>query len=212
MGELYRARPAPTSKMFDVLARMLKCAAAVCLGCCLAAAILWVRSYSVMYVVNANVAQPTPTTQSAVALISSRGTFSVEFWRQYNRAGFGKLDRRIDVGSYQSHPLTPANLQWLAHEEAVGISHRIGGFRYTHDTLATLSGSMHQESWQYVVPAWFVVALFALWPGWVVTRFVRSQFRHRDANLCSNCGYDLRATPTRCPECGTSSPLITSPA
>ena len=53
-----------------------------------------------------------------------------------------------------------------------------------------------------VLPDWALIATTALMPaGWVV-RFGRRRGR-ATRGLCSHCGYDLRATPERCPECGT---------
>jgi hypothetical protein len=54
--------------------------------------------------------------------------------------------------------------------------------------------------------AWLVVLALALLPlarlaGYVGHR--RTMRRRKDAGLCSHCGYDLRATRDRCPECGT---------
>jgi hypothetical protein len=50
------------------------------------------------------------------------------------------------------------------------------------------------------VPYWFLALLTAGGPAarWHHARRARS----RSLGLCSACGYDLRATPDRCPECG----------
>lgn len=52
---------------------------------------------------------------------------------------------------------------------------------------------------------WFVAIAFAVFP---LYRFAARQRRRRRIAIarqgrCINCGYDLRATPDRCPECGT---------
>ena len=51
------------------------------------------------------------------------------------------------------------------------------------------------------IPHWALVVLTAVLPVIALLRFVRNRNRRRD-NLCPKCGYDLRATPGRCPECG----------
>jgi len=55
------------------------------------------------------------------------------------------------------------------------------------------------------IPHWLLVLLFAAAPAAVYLLRTR---RHRfKAGVCSQCGYDLRATPDRYPECGA----LTSP-
>ncbi|MGA2584685.1 MAG: hypothetical protein ABSG31_15525 [Tepidisphaeraceae bacterium] len=61
------------------------------------------------------------------------------------------------------------------------------------------------------MPDWPLVILTGLPPLlWIFynRRPIRNRWR-RMRGLCEVCGYDLRATPQRCPECGT---MVKSPA
>jgi hypothetical protein len=74
--------------------------------------------------------------------------------------------------------------------ESPFLSYRLAGLAYVDG-----SGRM------VVVPHLWLVALFAVLPlGRLVRR--RRSARATRKGVCRVCGYDLRTTPERCPECG----------
>ena len=56
-------------------------------------------------------------------------------------------------------------------------------------------------------PQWLVAGLCGLLPAVRLARRRRRTLRRR-GGLCPACGYDLRATPGRCPECGKANPEV----
>ena len=69
------------------------------------------------------------------------------------------------------------------------------GFRYYRITSAGM------RRWNLMLPFWLIGLAAAVPPiGWLGRR-LRTR-RRRSAGRCAACGYDLRATPGRCPECG----------
>lgn len=52
-----------------------------------------------------------------------------------------------------------------------------------------------------VVPYWFLCLMSLVWPLYVSVGVVR-RWRRQRLGLCPHCGYDLRASQDRCPECG----------
>ena len=82
---------------------------------------------------------------------------------------------------------------WLVRPHAVGVP-RITVFDATGRSVAVLA-RMDQLDISY----WLPVVAFAVLPVWWYRR--RAKLR-ASVGLCRTCGYDLRATPERCPECG----------
>jgi hypothetical protein len=73
-------------------------------------------------------------------------------------------------------------------------------------------GTMGGLQWaQFILPLWMPAAAFAMLPlCWTVRIYQARRRQQALAGVCSTCGYDLRATPERCPECGAI-PLTTDP-
>jgi hypothetical protein len=57
--------------------------------------------------------------------------------------------------------------------------------------------------WHLTIPWWFITLLNTTVSILALTYGVRRK-KQRGPGACPACGYDLRATPDRCPECGTA--------
>ena len=75
------------------------------------------------------------------------------------------------------------------------------GFQFGHFSTGQAGNRPRAYAFQIIVPLWCPLALFiaGALPGFWTWR---RQRRMRAAGCCLSCGYDLRATPDRCPECG----------
>lgn len=83
--------------------------------------------------------------------------------------------------------------------------YRIGGsYDFNADTILlqngqTVSFAFNQSAWG--LPIWMLLAA-SLVPVVISTTLLVRRVNRFDVGACDECGYDLRATPDRCPECG----------
>lgn len=65
--------------------------------------------------------------------------------------------------------------------------------------------SRRRVGWIAAIPSWALFVTLALLPtAWILFRWLphRRRAYRRKHGLCQVCGYDLRASPAQCPECG----------
>jgi hypothetical protein len=99
-------------------------------------------------------------------------------------------------------PAPPGNytyaVQSLARSEAAGVSYHRWNMTAGRAPQAPVLGTFAEVRVAAAWPLLLSLALAAL----CVTPLVKQRRPPRDGRRCAKCGYDLRATPDRCPECG----------
>jgi hypothetical protein len=131
----------------------------------------------------------------------TRPAFAQEVAR---RQKFGIEGRGVDLSGQWTKE------SWLLYP----LKHSFLGFAYEFESArgngidepfeGILFGSLNPiwtTSFNGQVPLWVVVLITAVLPFWQIRSALRIH-RQRKLGLCANCGYDLRATRERCPECG----------
>jgi hypothetical protein len=99
------------------------------------------------------------------------------------------------VESYLRYLLNPRFSPNLPPRE-----HRLLGFYYARGDD---EGAPHGHFRVVGVPYWFLFTVVAV-PTVLLLRRQHLAGRRRARGLCPACGYDCRATPGRCPECGAA--------
>jgi hypothetical protein len=134
--------------------------------------------------------------ERAVWLISGRGGFAVETRSQDINFPWPIADARMPQDAETrsaGNPSYPST--YIANPGVIG---RLGFGYWSSDYGRGYFGANYRM-W---FPAWFLAALSTACPTIWIIRHTRARRRAR-VGLCRRCGYDLRASPERCPECGT---------
>jgi hypothetical protein len=193
---------------------LINLAALVSLLFCIASAAMWVRSRVRADFLSYDSPFDNALRQTGHRLNSARGLLC------YTHCDIRATAAPAGVGSRQQPPgfvfssgPTPPHVDsydrvefWGRHRAGFGYHRMAGSYGFGAASVDT-SYVMKQA----VAPYWALVLLSAIGPAqwFVINRYRRA--RRRQMGLCVRCGYDLRATPGQCPECGTVSQGTSAP-
>jgi hypothetical protein len=160
-----------------------------CIALLVGVATLWARSYW-----RADERAFAVSALRVRGVYSAGGEFCVEFYGTRNQSG----EWPAAVEYSESTPYPIQGLWWKSEDrgERMALIFRYG------ENIAGID----RESGVFpfvVVPYAVLFALLAMYPTVLTIASLRRKGR-RFAGRCPTCGYDMRATPERCPECGTS--------
>jgi hypothetical protein len=133
------------------------------------------------------------------AFVSEQGTLTSQSQRSsLDDTAAPKPSRPWKRLSYDAGGASPSSIRTTFGNG----TYQLLGIQFRHETLWQHEGKVG-VTWTAVVPYWLVALATGLWPVVWVRRSgqVRRQQQLQE-RVCPTCGYDLRASTDRCPECG----------
>jgi hypothetical protein len=128
-------------------------------------------------------------------LFSSYGSFGAGYLRMYH-----PTTQEWPESAHWRYNVTPAAVLPWQHRW------RVLGFGYWNITIppGPAHNGVHVAGIR--IPHWFVALLFGFAPAiWARRSWLERRRRWRlRTGLCKRCGYDVRASGDRCPECGAA--------
>jgi hypothetical protein len=119
----------------------------------------------------------------------------------------GPYDKPVDLGAEPTPYATRWSVRVLRDDGGQGVVFRrtpplFGRWEPGSSLQPTPRwGAAEERGTEFYFPHGLLAAGFMLLPGLDLAAGLR-RWRRRRLGLCAGCGYDLRATPDRCPECG----------
>jgi hypothetical protein len=176
--------------------RLFAILSAISLVLCLLSAAVWVRGYFATDGIaraRVTVLEPRYYEVTARSLLTHQG--AIVYLMDKER---GWADSEVKDESFWARSNSPPGSQPVTLTPSESILNRMG--------FGSIEWPAHLAVW---FPCWLLCITFAVLPLlWLQRRWRRS--RRIGHGRCQTCGYDLRATPERCPECGAVAAEVVS--
>ncbi|MGH7179663.1 MAG: hypothetical protein ACREJC_19970 [Tepidisphaeraceae bacterium] len=182
-------------------------AAAMSLLLCLATAVLWIRSYWAWDEIGHLTATGAgnPRVMSTFRMNSAGGVLHVSIWKAFSGPK-QRLKFRLTPENYAEWGWESVSAGRTTSTQSKGILER-AGFSWRFADAPSGDGEHRDFEWVASSPYWAVALVLALpWYFAPIYWKRRRRARRKVVGQCQRCGYDLRASPQRCPECGTATP------
>jgi hypothetical protein len=167
---------------------------------CVATCVLWVRSYWRCDQLSAFIVKERRQFCGCTSL-STWGFVQVEVFHNHGAVHYnGPMHEGFNWGCGS---VEADNTPWDTIWERLRL-----GFQYEHDLGDANNPRRRVEYWRYWLraPDWLIALILGFTPTFRIWKMMCRRERVV-AGRCPVCGYDLRASPERCPECGTANPL-----